>query len=329
MAKKTKYFKEGDRRGKHRKKRKTDQQSSRPRPPRQVCENCGSHDFEPCPDNSSDMCSSCGACGVFKNIVPTFDQIRDANWVQLNRNLYHNRNYFAERMRQFTNTEPRFTVEEENHIRAIHRVYESHSPQVYEPKNMYKDQFRRIFGTLKQELPGMKYDKRLERWLQARVLLCPEATVGSVTIAETMKTMFDAVADTWLYKMKKQPDWRKKNIFNIDLLCLIMLYNIDPLALELYGWYFLTPEIIFATDSVKKNWARYAELLQLTNTWFPINNQGTKKATVRDSTVEMFLWEKFKFVVPELDELVNVATRGQQGETILYHEIRKHLLKIK
>lgn len=241
---------------------------------------------------------------------------------------YRNKNYFSERMRQFTNTEPRFTIEEENEIRHIYNLYRNKNESYWNSQKLTKRHIGRIFRTLASHINDMKYNTRLERWLQARCILSDETcAVGSQKIANRLRIMFDAISEVFHRKYKKQ--FSGHNIPNIDIICLVMLYNIDQKSLEKYGWYFLSKDLLSLSDSVIKNWTLARQLLHETNHFYAKYVRANQaREYVRPETLELFKSKKFSFVVPSYEVLVDISTRSGDGLMILKHTIFEKQVKL-
>jgi hypothetical protein len=221
-------------------------------------------------------------------------------------------------MRQFCNTEPRFTIQEENDILFMWQMYEKKSPEEYEKKRLSKYHFSRIFRSLSNATEGMKYERRLERWLQAKCLIDPSVVPGPHAIAEKMKIMFDAVGDTFVSHYKPNVS-KQKNVPRLDIMCLIFLYNIDPELLKEFGWIFLTREICLCSESAFKNWESIKLLLEQTNAMYA--RVDHRKDTVREETILLFRRDEFSFQIPELEDLRSMACKSEMGMSTLDTEI--------
>jgi hypothetical protein len=215
-------------------------------------------------------------------------------------------------MGQFCNTEPRLTKTELANIMLVYQSFANENEFEFgNPAKLTKYHFAQIIRVVDKKLPNKNYKNKLERWLQIKAHIWPAQQIGSKKIALQMKIMFDAIADTFIKDFKKM--FKKHNIPKLDLICLVLLYNISIDALQEYGWYFLNKEILLQTKCIQQNWFTVKLLLHRTNERFICCSHMHTDKTVRDKTLQLFTQQHFLFEKPSLQCLIDIALNDSHG----------------
>jgi hypothetical protein len=178
-----------------------------------------------------------------------------------------------------------------------------------------KYRFRQILHILDQLEPGRQWRKKLEKSLQARQVL-----FGTLADLNTMddwtcmmlKILFDPIGAYYDQKFRKN-EKGKKNMPKLDLLILVLLYNVSEQAVSDYGWYFLRKNTVWPTPSTLKDYDRIKQILAQANQDFL---EFPKKRNVR---TQSYSWlRKNRYVVPELEFLVSLARSSKEGDMCVY-----------
>ena len=286
-----------------------------------TCTNCSGVEFVPTTDGDTYACTSCGLLTESRII----EGVGDVS-LECHRSAdYEHRNYLAERLRQACGRDPPFTKSQENKIYAMYnllsdlqrnrRGLKTEFGFLNSADSFSKHRFRQILQLLDQVEPGRQWRKKLEKWLQARKVL-----YGTLADLNTMddwtcmmiKILFDPVGAYFDQKFRKN-EKGKKNMPKLDLLILILLYNISEEALGDYGWYFLSKNHVWPTESVLHDYSRIKRLLLEANQEFL---DYPKKRNVR---TQSYSWlRKNKYVVPTFDNLVSIASSSKEGSMRVY-----------
>ncbi len=202
---------------------------------------------------------------------------------QKSSSAYKERTYLSERLRLFANAEPRIPREDIRLIGQVYSELESRYSKIcdkeedpekrseklrrlgldggwfinhpgYISKDFIKTILTLIDNKLKPSIKGITKSfkrKYLERWLQIKIFLCGEAyykkNVNSLPAPELLDDMLLLGCQlTSVFKHKKEEAKifvEKRSVPNVDLMFLLILWNIDREYLAQYGWYFLSQAV--------------------------------------------------------------------------------------
>lgn len=302
-----KISKHADRRGKHTKASREKAQQARAAYlhslTHRVCVHCSGTQFVDTADQANRVCNQCGLVDEERS-VPDMDSVSEYIRKSGASSIYRHRNYFAERIRQFNNTEPRFSTLEKSQIYAVQSVLERKIGSEWSPGLLSKDKFGTICRILDQLRPGQRWRQKLERWHQAKIELSCRAEYAAdlppSELTHKMKVLFDGFAYIFekFFRSSSDDQRRRLNIPKLDLVCLLLLYNIDKNQLWRYGWFFMSPQIYWESQSVQRDYERCQQIMLKTNESLVRLEPG---AFVRRETLHWFRVNKF--VVPSLNEL--------------------------
>ena len=311
--------KKEDRRGKHTKasreqKRREDKRFFDSISVLQCCVECGASDYVPTDDGDSSVCIGCGLVSGNRIIEGTTDVLLDT----FGSAPYRPRNYCAERLRQARGCDPRFTEAQRDKINLVYSALHDSEPSTWgngaETFSKYK--FRQICRVLDELEPGKRWKQKLEKWWQAReVLFGPDPsweTLDEWTCLQ-LKVLFDPFASYFTGRFKRN-EAGSHNIPKMDLVLLVLLYNLGEEVLQRYGWYFLSKNIVWPTASTLKDYERIKEIAECVNQEF---SRSAKKPFVRSQSYAWF--HKNKYIVPDLDWLVWLAYDSSEGH-IVYNQ---------
>jgi len=275
-----------------------------------ICPNCYGTVFVPTSDSDSYACVVCG----FVTNERIVDGACDFTQLPPGSPRYRHINYFAERIQQCRNREPRFTASEQNKINVVWSALHDQDRDAFSgsPKSFSKYRFRQICGILSELEPGRRWKQKLERWWQARVLLYGHDSDWNTPDdihARLLKDLFVPLACWFELYFKREGE--AHNIPKLDLIFLVLLYNISEESVRRYGWYFLTKNIVWPTKSTLQNYERIEKICAAVNT--QIND---KKTLARRNNVPLRAINWFhenQYTVPELDYLVELAIDSREG----------------
>lgn len=292
-----------------------------------TCRECDAPEsaFVPTSDNDRMVCTKCGWVSNDVIYKESRNFLDNYTFLSIQRSCYQRRNYFAERMRQFCNTEPRFTVEEENYIRAVYKLFLDVFPEEYGPENLSRSKIKCIFRTLNEYLPHLYFNTKSERWLQAISLFNPNISCGDPEIASKMKLMYEMVA--LVFESYYKPKLKLKNIPKINIFCLIFLYNVSCIHLIDHGWYFLSEDFFYQSKTMLSNFEKCCEILQMCNDL--VENKAFISKYHDSVSLEshlFFFQDKFKFQIPEYEDLIYISLKSEQGKQVLNEYILKTIL---
>jgi len=280
-----------------------------------VCDNCSGNDFVPTDEGDATVCITCGLVSNTRLIEGTTDVLNEFNGSL----PYKSRNYFAERLQQARNREPRFTTSEENKINCIWSMLHSKDRIEWSNKaaSFSKDKFQSICRVLDEVEPGKRWKQQLERWWQARAVIYGEDR-GWEILDEyhtfTLKVLFDPFAWYFSKFLKYDENGKKHNIPKIDLVILVLLYNISEEALVMYGWYFLSKNIVWPTRSTLEHYEKIEEIFDKCNQYF---NSSSRKPEVRSQS---YAWlRNHQFTVPDYKYLIYLALDSKEAKYVYNH----------
>lgn len=207
----------------------------------------------------------CCYCGLVDNNTcfdfesPVYDYVPRSPF-------YRHKNYFAERLLQARNSEPRLSEKELLVLSSVYDTYRDICPTVWSERNFTKKHCGTICRLIKKQYPNSPFNRRVERWYQYRVYLCGSTnTELPYQVANQLRFLFDAYSEFFKIYIEEQGLVRK-NITQLDLVILVFLYNLDYRYLNRYGWYFLNHNIVNMTPSVIRDRKRIKEICKMVNT---------------------------------------------------------------
>lgn len=313
MPKTKRRVKKEDRRGKHTKasreiKRRENQRFFDSISRVIVCVECSGTDFVPTEDGDTNVCTQCGLVNSNRIIEGTTDILLDSR----GSGPYKSRNYCAERILQARGLDPPFTSSQKAKINVVWSVLHDTKRDVWgnRASTFSKYRFRQILRILDKLEPGKRWKQKLEKWWQARNVIYGNdptwETMDDYTALQ-LKVLFDPFAFYFNEKYKKNSPG-EHNVPKMDLVYLVLLYNVSEEALQKYGWYFLSKSIVWPTKSTHKDYQRIKNVTECVNKEFVHSN---KKRFVRSQSYAWF--NKKKYVVPDLDYLVWMAYDSPEG----------------
>jgi len=312
--------KKGDKRGKHTKETRLKRQAENKRFFDSIsvlpsCRECNGIDFVPTTEGDSHVCTGCGCVGTARIIDGCTDVLLDFHGSA----PYKHRNYLAERIQQARNREPRFTTSEANKISVVWSALHDRDGDTWsnDPRSFSKYRFRQLLRILNELEPDRRWKQKLEKWWQAReILYGVDDSWHQLDDYHSfmIKILFDPFACYFALHFKKAEPGTH-NIPKMDLIILVLLYNISPEALMTYGWYFLSKNIVWPTKSTEIDHQRIQEIADKVNEEFV---QRSKKPDVRQQS---YAWlHKNHYTVPDLDLLAYLAMESPEGK-IVYNQL--------
>lgn len=321
FGKKRKLKKKGDRRGRHTKESRRLKQEEINRffnslANISLCDNCTGSSFVPTTDGDANVCTTCGMVTHARIIEGCTDILLDF----YDSAPYRHRNYFAERLLQACGKEPSFTTTEENKINVVWSMLHDQDRVRFgnAPGTFSKYRYKQILKTLDVMEPDKGWKKKLEKWWQAReVVYGPDPTWNTLDDYHCyiLKIMFDPIASCFDQHFRAKAP-RKHNIPKLNIIILILLYNMSEDAIVKYGWHFLSKNLLVPTKSVRTDYDRIVKVID------KVNSDFTNQLIRPDVRKESYQWlQKHKYVVPELYYLVSLATESKEG----HHCMLQHL----
>ena len=214
--------------------------------------------------------------------------------------LYRHRNYFAEKLLQSRNKEPRISDKELDILSTVFDIFRDECPEVWAEKNFTKRHMGKICRVIKSVYPKSPFCRRIERWYQYRVYLCGAASSEMDFFTSShLRVLFDSYVHYFLVYLQENGNGRK-NITQLDLVVLVLLYNLDKAKLVKYGWYFMNHNIVNQTPSIERDLQIIRAVCDLTNSRI----LSDKKA--HDITTICYVWFRKNggLVVPSINELL-------------------------
>lgn len=278
------------------------------------CSNCSGTNLVPTDDQDALVCTACGV--VSNNLI--VDGACDITEPRPRSALYRQRNYFAECVLHASACDPRFTSSEQYKINLVWSALHDKDPDTWQnsPSSFSKFRFQQICRILDKIEPNRRWKQKLERWLQAKeIIYGPDDSfrLPDEYTCHTLKILFDPIAKFFETKFKKNEPG-KHNIPKMDLIFLVLLYNIAPEAVVQHGWYFLSKNIVWPTSAIEKDYKRVRHIARCVNKEFLKKN---KQSHVRS---ESYAWlHKHKYNIPTLEYLVTLALSSHEGQNTLQH----------
>lgn len=304
----SKYIKKKDRRGRHTKAERL----ARTREAKKTilpyrCRGCDSEmdmSIRTC-EGDAVVCTNCGL--VDNNICFDFEA---PIYTHVPRSpLYRHRNYFAEKLLQARNKEPRLSGKELDIISIIYDIHQEECPEVWNERNFTKRHMGQICRIIKSVYPKSPFCRRIERWYQYRVYLSGTSGCSlDFHIASQLRVLFDAYVHYFLVYLE-ETNSKRKNITQLDLVILVLLYNIDKTLLARYGWYFLNHNIVNCTPSINRDLDLIKKVCDITNA------RLLNEKKHYDITTLCYFWFRKKggFKVPSLKGILNHCTMNGMG----------------
>lgn len=273
-----------------------------------LCDNCSGIDFVPTVDGDAMACTSCGYVSKSRIIEGCTDIALDFHGSA----PYRHRNYFAERLLQASGREPSFTSSEENKINVVWSLLHGEDRVLWgnDPRTFSKYRFKQILWVLDYLEPGKRWKQKLEKWWQAREIIYgrdPSWNTLDEHHCYKLKVLFDPIASCFdQYFRSRKP--REHNIPKLNIIILILLYNISEESLVKYGWFFLSKNIVQPTKSVLNDFNRIKIVID------KVNSDFINSIIRRDVRRESYQWlQKNKYIVPDLEYLVSLASDSKEG----------------
>ena len=250
----------------------------------------------------------CTSCGLVDNNICFDHEAPIYDYVPRN-SLYRHRNYFAEKIRQARNTEPRLAESELDAMSIIYDIYQRHSPVLWSEGMFTKKHAKRICRIIKKQYPDTQWHSRHERWFQYRTYICGDMGLSlPQSVASQLRILFDAYAYYFL-KYLEINNMPRHNIAKLDLLILVLLYNISYQCLSEHGWYFLNKNIMNRSRATIKDINEIRTICRL------VNEKILSLKDVHMVDPECLRWFRAgnKLVVPKLDILLNFTMNHPMG----------------
>jgi len=273
-----------------------------------LCDNCSGSDFGPTVDFDALVCKNCGLISRSRIIEGCTDISLDFRGSA----PYRHRNYFAERILQAAGREPSFAPSEENKINVVWSMLHDQDRVRWgnNARTFSKLRFKQILSILDQVEPGQRWRQKLERWWQAREVIYgfdPTWATLDDYHCHMLKVLFDPIASCFdLHFRSRTP--REHNIPKLNIIILVLLYNISEDSLVKYGWFFLSKNIVTPTKSMLCDFKRIRDIIDKVNDGF------VHRLVRPDVRRESYQWlQKHKYKVPELEYLVSLASESKEG----------------
>ena len=249
----------------------------------------------------------CKYCGVV-DALPIFDTDQIPVHCLPGSPLYRHRNYFAERILQAKNEEPRLRPEELDSLALVYNIYRSSQGIFWYEGFFTKKHMSMMCKHLVKRFPKSFWTRRVERWLQFRTYICGHTGNRLPDKAAfILRFLFDAYS-RYFEIYTNNSNKKKSNITQLDMVILVLLFSIDPQYLPNYGWYFLNRNLINNTPSVKKNYEIVKGVCNM------INDRILQEY---DNCIPNMCYQWFrignKLTVLDLEELVDGALGSELG----------------
>lgn len=248
------------------------------------------------------VCTNCGLVDdnvCFDYEAPVYDHVPRSP-------LYRHRNYFAEKLLQARNKEPRLSEKELDIISVIYDIYRDHCPDSWNEANFTKRHMGQICRVIKSVYPNSPFCRRIERWYQYRVYICGNSGYDlDFYVASHLRVLFDAYVHYFLIYLEEN-NFERKNITQLDLVILILMYNLDKTLLAKYGWYFLNHNIVNCTPSIERDLEVIKQVCNMCNTRL-LNDKKSY-----DITTLCYVWFR-KHGPLQVPSLKNIITRCMEN----------------
>lgn len=272
------------------------------------------------------VCRNCGAVQCDEKCIE--NSIQAAQKLSTG---YKKRVYLCERLRQSGNLEPRIVREdilligqvyselESSYCKVIDTIEEGEERNkalrklglegwfIEHPGDITKDFVKTLLSAVDLLSPAVRNHsysfkkKYTERWLQIKIFFCGESYfknyVSKLPDYELLTKIFflsNEIADVYENKRAEAKIFtEKKSIPSLDLMMLLVLYNISPDDLDEFGWYYQVkaPE----SDSSRRDFETLVKILEYLNSQY--KKQGSSRNS-RIKTAKDYLGEG-EWTVPE------------------------------
>lgn len=261
---------------------------------------------------------------------------------------YKERTYLSERLRLFGNLEPRIPREDFELIGQVYSELESRYSKIHDeeedperrserlgrigfkgdwfiqhPGNITKDFIQTLLTLIDQTLsPNLRgvtksfKRKYLERWLQIKILLCGKNYYKNCICDLPDSLLLDdmlalACQVTSIFKNKKDEArifTEKRSVPNVDLMFLMILYNIDIFYLRKFGWYFLSKAVREGSAPDKPLSAIHGDYDTLCKIFEYLNSQYQHRNPACDQFICCLEEGKWRTPEKKLQELIQLAS---------------------
>lgn len=162
---------------------------------------------------------------------------------------------------------------------------------------------RNQYGVDKEDKIKFK-TKYSERWLQVKVFLCGEnyyrRNVCSIPSEDLLNEMYKLSREiVKVFEEKKEEASlvnHKKSVLKTDLIFLVVLFNIEPRLLSVYGWYFSNDSIKRGANSAIRDFENLQKIIHY------LNRNLSKQEDVQN------LLYKDRWEIPEYSQIVASLT---------------------
>lgn len=252
------------------------------------------------------VCTNCGL--VDNNTCFDFEPPLGINIISSP--FYMHRNYFAEKILQARNREPRLTDREKDIMSIVYDIYKRNCPLLWSEANFTKKHCGQICRLITRIYPKTPFCRRIERWYQYRVYICGDTNNElSYKVADKLRTLFDAYAHFFLLDIQEN-NKPKSNITQLDLVILVLLYNIKMKYVNKHGWYFLNHNIVNNTPSIIRDRDRILEICTMIND--RILRPDAKYSNIRSQCYRWFR-KGNKLKVPHVSMLLSMCMYSKFG----------------
>lgn len=299
--------KKGDLRGRHTKQQRLARiRAAKATITNPICRGCSSDLDVMCKTEEGDALV-CTYCGLVDNNIcfdvesPTYDYVPRSPF-------YKHKNYFAERLLQARNKEPRLSEKELDILSIVYDTYRDTCPPIWSERNFTKKHCGTICRLIKTIYPSSPFNRRIERWYQFRVFLCGSTNSElPYQVSNQLRFLFDAYAEFFLLTLEEE-NIDRRNITQLDLVILILLYNLDYNHVRNFGWYFLNHNIVNKTPSVHRDRERIKKICKKINE----NILSTQNNNIKANCYRWFR-DGNRLKIPSIERLLALCTYTGMG----------------
>lgn len=312
-----------DRRGRHTKEDRIAKRKAVIQIDPQSCRKCNSV-LDPAIRTEEGDALVCKYCALVDDRL-CFDYETPMLHSDIHTNVYRHKNYFAERLLQARDKEPRFTDKELDLFSSVYDIYRLQCPLLWSEEKFTKKHAARICRLIVKHYPRSTFRRRLERWYQYRNYICGKVNNElPLDIANALKILFDAYSHYFLVYISENKLCRR-NITQLDLVILVLLYNLGPEVLAAHGWYFLNHNIMNKTLSTRLDMIRIKAICNL------INSNILHMKPSKNISPDCFAWFRSGNIlkVPSITTLLNhCMTNPMAYYQFLAYKGNNHLLHL-
>lgn len=251
------------------------------------------------------VCTTCGLVDdniCFDHEAPVLDHLPHSPF-------YMHKNYYAEKLLQARNKEPRFRDRELDIMSVVFDIFRDKCPLVWSEEHFTKSHCAQICRLITKHYPKSPFVRRVERWYQYRTYICG-VTYGemSESVATQLRCLFDAFSYFFLLYLQEN-SLPKRNITQLDLVTLVLLYNLSKYDLAHHGWYFLNHNIVNKTKSVYRDIERIQTICDC------INQRILTIKYTNNILPQCYQWFRSgnTLKVPDVDSLLDMALYSPLG----------------